>query len=154
LLYTIAVVLLILWLLALVTSYTLGGFIDVLLVIAIVVIVIQVIQGRRLQRRPGGSRGIRHRRSYRLQIVKTLSIGGIAPALFIGMPAWAPRRSQLPKPDDSRHECGSEHPGCRGAESMSSYAVVQIDGCDIRPKPQFVRQQFDPLHRYCRPQAI
>jgi len=47
-LYTIAVILVILWLLGLVTSYTLGGFIHVLLVIALVVIVIQLIQGRRL----------------------------------------------------------------------------------------------------------
>ncbi|MFZ1098263.1 MAG: lmo0937 family membrane protein [Steroidobacteraceae bacterium] len=46
-LYTIAVILVVLWLLGLVTSYTMGGFIHVLLVIAIVVILIQVIQGRR-----------------------------------------------------------------------------------------------------------
>lgn len=45
-LYTIAVVLIILWLLGLVTSYTLGGFIHVLLVIAIVVILLRVISGR------------------------------------------------------------------------------------------------------------
>jgi hypothetical protein len=45
---TIAVVLIILWLLGLVTSYTVSGFIHVLLVIAIVVILIRVIQGRRL----------------------------------------------------------------------------------------------------------
>ncbi|MFA5171413.1 MAG: lmo0937 family membrane protein [Sulfuriferula sp.] len=45
---TIAIILLILWLLGLVTAYTLGGFIHVLLVIAIVVILIRVIQGRRL----------------------------------------------------------------------------------------------------------
>lgn len=45
-LYTIAVVLLILWLLGLVTSYTIGGFIHILLVIAIVVILIRVISGR------------------------------------------------------------------------------------------------------------
>jgi len=47
LLYTIAVVLLILWLLGLVTSYTLGGFIHILLVIAIVVVLLRVISGRR-----------------------------------------------------------------------------------------------------------
>ena len=47
-LYTIAVILLILWVLGLVSSYTLGGFIHVLLVIAVIVIVIQLIQGRRL----------------------------------------------------------------------------------------------------------
>ena len=45
-LYTIAVVLLILWVLGLVTSYTLGGFIHILLVIAIVVILLRVISGR------------------------------------------------------------------------------------------------------------
>ena len=44
-LYTIAVVLLILWLLGLVTSYTLGGFIHILLVLAIVVILLRVIRG-------------------------------------------------------------------------------------------------------------
>jgi hypothetical protein len=45
-LYNIAVVLVILWLLGLVTSYTLGGFIHVLLVIAIVMILLRVISGR------------------------------------------------------------------------------------------------------------
>jgi hypothetical protein len=47
LLMTIGIVLLILWLLGLVTSYTLGGFIHILLVLAIIVILIRVIQGRR-----------------------------------------------------------------------------------------------------------
>ncbi len=46
-LWTVAVVLLVLWALGLVTSYTMGGFIHVLLVIAIVVVLINVIQGRR-----------------------------------------------------------------------------------------------------------
>lgn len=46
-LYTIAVVLLILWLLGLVSSYTLGGFIHILLVIAIVVLLLRVISGRK-----------------------------------------------------------------------------------------------------------
>jgi len=46
-LYTIAVVLLILWLLGLVTSTTMGGFIHVLLVIAVVVILLRVISGRK-----------------------------------------------------------------------------------------------------------
>ena len=46
-LYTIAVVLLMLWLLGLVSSYTLGGFIHVLLMIAIVVILLRVISGRK-----------------------------------------------------------------------------------------------------------
>ena len=46
-LYTIAVVLLVLWLLGLVTSYTVGGFIHVLLVIAIVMVLLRVISGRK-----------------------------------------------------------------------------------------------------------
>ena len=46
-LYTIAVILLVLWLLGLVSSYTLGGFIHILLVIAIVVILVRLISGRR-----------------------------------------------------------------------------------------------------------
>ncbi|HUL35680.1 MAG TPA: lmo0937 family membrane protein [Candidatus Eisenbacteria bacterium] len=46
-LMTIAIILLILWLLGLVTSYTLGGFIHLLLVLAIIVILVRVIQGRR-----------------------------------------------------------------------------------------------------------
>ncbi len=46
-LYTIAVVLLILWLLGFVSAYTMGGFIHLLLVIAVVVILVRVIQGRR-----------------------------------------------------------------------------------------------------------
>jgi hypothetical protein len=44
---TIAVILIILWLLGFVSSYTMGGFIHILLVVAIVVILIRVIQGRR-----------------------------------------------------------------------------------------------------------
>ena len=47
-LWTIAVILLVLWLLGLVSSYTMGGFIHVLLVIALVVILINVIQGRKV----------------------------------------------------------------------------------------------------------
>ena len=46
-LWTIAIVLLVLWLLGLMTSYTLGGFIHLLLVIAIVAVLFRVIQGRR-----------------------------------------------------------------------------------------------------------
>lgn len=46
-LWTIAVVLLVLWVLGLVSSYTLGGFIHILLVVAVVVVLIRVIQGRR-----------------------------------------------------------------------------------------------------------
>ncbi|MEI9967472.1 MAG: lmo0937 family membrane protein [Terracidiphilus sp.] len=47
-LWTIFVILLVLWLLGVVTSYTLGGFIHILLVIALVVLVIQLITGRRV----------------------------------------------------------------------------------------------------------
>nr|WP_320050482.1 lmo0937 family membrane protein [uncultured Desulfuromonas sp.] len=47
-LWTIAVILLVLWVLGLVSSTTIGGFIHILLVIAIVVIVINLIQGRRV----------------------------------------------------------------------------------------------------------
>jgi hypothetical protein len=47
-LWTIAVILLILWLLGLVSSYTMGGFIHILLVIAIVVVLIRIIQGRKI----------------------------------------------------------------------------------------------------------
>ncbi|WP_156030047.1 lmo0937 family membrane protein [Thiomonas sp. FB-Cd] len=46
-LWTIAAVLVVLWILGLVSSYTMGGFIHVLLIIAIVLIVLNVIQGRR-----------------------------------------------------------------------------------------------------------
>jgi hypothetical protein len=46
-LYTIAVVLLILWVLGLATSYTLGGFIHILLVIAVVMVLLNLISGRR-----------------------------------------------------------------------------------------------------------
>ena len=46
-LWTIAVVLVVLWLLGLVSSYTLGGFIHILLVLAIIIVLINVIQGRR-----------------------------------------------------------------------------------------------------------
>jgi hypothetical protein len=46
-LYTLAVVLIILWLLGLVSSYTMGGFIHILLVLAIVVILLNVIGGRK-----------------------------------------------------------------------------------------------------------
>lgn len=46
-LYTIAIILLVLWLLGLVSSYTIGGFIHILLVIAIVVILIRLISGRK-----------------------------------------------------------------------------------------------------------
>jgi hypothetical protein len=46
-LWTIFVILLVLWLLGMVTAYTIGGFIHILLVIAVIVIVIRLIQGRR-----------------------------------------------------------------------------------------------------------
>ena len=45
-LFTIAVILIVLWLLGIVTSYTMGGFIHVLLVIAIVVVLLRIIRGR------------------------------------------------------------------------------------------------------------
>jgi len=47
-LWTIALVLLVLWGLGLVTSYTMGGFIHVLLVVAVVVVLVRIIQGRRV----------------------------------------------------------------------------------------------------------
>jgi len=47
-LWTIAVILMVLWLLGLVSSYTMGGFIHILLVIAIIVVLVRIIQGRRL----------------------------------------------------------------------------------------------------------
>jgi hypothetical protein len=46
-LWTIALVLTVLWLLGLVSSYTMGGFIHILLVVAIVVVLVRMIQGRR-----------------------------------------------------------------------------------------------------------
>ncbi len=47
-LYTLAVVLIILWLLGMVTSYTMGGFIHILIVIAIVVVLLRIISGRQV----------------------------------------------------------------------------------------------------------
>lgn len=47
-LWTIAVVLIVLWLLGLVTSYTLGGFIHILLVIAVIVILVRLIRGEKV----------------------------------------------------------------------------------------------------------
>jgi hypothetical protein len=47
-LWTIFVILVVLWLLGLVTSYTMGGFIHILLVLAVVVLVIRLVQGRRV----------------------------------------------------------------------------------------------------------
>lgn len=47
-LWTIAVILVILWLLGLVSSYTMGGFIHILLVVAVIVVLVRVIQGRRI----------------------------------------------------------------------------------------------------------
>lgn len=44
---TIAVILIVLWLLGLVSSYTMGGFVHILLVIAVVVILVRIVQGRR-----------------------------------------------------------------------------------------------------------
>lgn len=47
-LYTVAVILIVLWLLGLVSSYTMGGFIHILLVIAIIVVILRVISGRKV----------------------------------------------------------------------------------------------------------
>jgi len=47
-LWTVAIILIILWLLGLVTSYTLGGFIHVLLVIALIVVLVKVIRGEKV----------------------------------------------------------------------------------------------------------
>jgi hypothetical protein len=47
-LWTIAVIFLILWLLGMITSYTLGGFVHILLVVALIVVLVRLIQGRRL----------------------------------------------------------------------------------------------------------
>jgi hypothetical protein len=46
-LWTIAVILLLLWALGLITSYTLGGFVHILLVVALIVVLVRLIQGRR-----------------------------------------------------------------------------------------------------------
>ncbi len=45
---TIAIILIVLWVLGLVSSYTMGGFIHILLVLAIIVIVVRLVQGRRI----------------------------------------------------------------------------------------------------------
>jgi hypothetical protein len=47
-LYILAVVLIVLWLLGMVSSYTMGGFIHILLVIAVVVVLVRIIQGRKV----------------------------------------------------------------------------------------------------------
>lgn len=47
-LQTLAIILVVLWLLGLVSSYTMGGFIHILLVIAVVIILVRLVQGRRL----------------------------------------------------------------------------------------------------------
>lgn len=46
--YTIAIVLIVLWLLGLVSSYTMGGFIHILLVLAVIVVLVRLIQGRKI----------------------------------------------------------------------------------------------------------
>lgn len=46
--YTIAIVLIVLWLLGLVSSYTMGGFVHILLVIAVIIIIARLIQGRNI----------------------------------------------------------------------------------------------------------
>lgn len=47
-LWTIAVILVVLWLLGVVTTYTLGGFIHVLLVVAVILVIVRLLQGKRL----------------------------------------------------------------------------------------------------------
>ncbi len=47
-LYTLAVILVVLWLVGLVSSYTMGGFIHILLIIAVIVIILRLISGRKL----------------------------------------------------------------------------------------------------------
>ena len=47
-LWTICVVLMILWLLGVATSYTLGGFVHVLLILAVIVVLVRIIQGRKI----------------------------------------------------------------------------------------------------------
>ncbi len=47
-LWTVAIVIMLLWLLGIITSYTLGGFIHILLVVALIVVLVRLIQGRRL----------------------------------------------------------------------------------------------------------
>lgn len=47
-LWTVAVVLLVLWVLGLVSSYTLGGFIHLLLILAVIAVIVQLVQGRRI----------------------------------------------------------------------------------------------------------
>jgi hypothetical protein len=47
-LYTVALVLIVLWLLGIVTSTTIGGFIHVLLVIAVIIVLLRIIQGKRI----------------------------------------------------------------------------------------------------------
>jgi hypothetical protein len=47
-LWTIAVILIVLWFVGLISAYTMGGFIHILLVVAVIAIIVQVIQGRRL----------------------------------------------------------------------------------------------------------
>ena len=49
LIWTVAIVLAVLWLLGMISSYTIGGFIHFLLVIAVIVVVIRLVQGRRLR---------------------------------------------------------------------------------------------------------
>ena len=47
-LWTVAVILLVLWALGMITSYTMGGFVHILLVVAVVVVLVRVIQGQKL----------------------------------------------------------------------------------------------------------
>ncbi|MGB7740144.1 MAG: lmo0937 family membrane protein [Steroidobacteraceae bacterium] len=66
-LWTIAVVLAVLWLLGLVSSYTMGGFIHILLVLAIIIVLVNLIQGRRAWLPAGPCEG-RQEREHRAQV--------------------------------------------------------------------------------------
>lgn len=57
-LWTIGVILIVLWLLGIVTSYTMGGLIHILLVIAIIVVLVNIIGGRKVKIYPGAPHGI------------------------------------------------------------------------------------------------
>ena len=47
-LYTLAIILIVLWVLGLVSSYTMGGFIHILIVVAVIIVLVRLIQGRRI----------------------------------------------------------------------------------------------------------
>src|ERR1700689_2824039 len=82
-LWTIAMLLLILWLLGMVTSYTLGGFIHILLVIAVIIVIIRIIRGRNpLLTFSNPPRIVWHNHSRRLGVLVCLR--------FLLLPLWWP----------------------------------------------------------------